>query len=505
MYTIADRHTRPSTSIASILIPSISIASISIVSILMASGLKNIQLKTNHLLKRLTSLLLLFCLALASCALPPKFSTLTEPPAGLSHIYLYSSILDVSDQIDQTVNYSLKSTSSLKSTGTLATGQNQQHFVIKNQRLLSQTSHVYSVKPGKFKITNLASAKGSNVEFNIASGETVFVYFRPLVSKKASTVKFGHAIVVNKNTAQNQQQALALLQNTRLYPFADSGAAFQQHPLNTKTALPINNKSDQDRPNSTVNVNNTANTGAPKTAAIAIGQASAAKIVVNPTNLVEPINTEPIDTELADIEPAEMEATDIQSSNTEFATIAATGKSSTAKPLTSKPLTDKSAISKPSTVGLSTGKLSADKQAKQSEYFANIPIEDIYYRNVSCKKPFHLSQGCSFFALANKKLTINNKKMKISATEAGDIIYFEAAETLGNATSQILSLGLATNKKQQTLKNSLVSVSQLLFDNNINIERLYRVKENTRVAGWILTTDANSMQLLLDKYQRDTH
>lgn len=488
MHTIADRQTRPSTSITSTLIAST----------LMASGLKNTPLKTSQSLNRITRLLLLFCLALASCALPPKFSTLTEPPAGLSHIYLYSSILDVSDQIDQTVNYSIQSAISLKSTGTLAAGQNQQHFVTKNQRLLNQTSHVYSVKPSKFKITNLASAKGSNVEFEIKAGETLFVYFRPVVSKKASIVKFGHAIVVNKNTANNQQQALALLQNTRLYPFTNSGAALPQHPLNTKTALLINHKSDNDSPNNTVMAaindtvidKNTDKTDTPKTAAIAIGQASAAKIVANPISQLEP--------------------TDIPSTNTEFSTTAATGNSSTGNPSISKPPTGKSAISKSSAVELSAGKLSTDelstnKQAKQSANFANIPIEDIYYRNVSCKKPFHLSQGCSLFSLANIKFKINDKKMKVSASEAGDIIYFEASETLGNAAAQMFSFGMATNKKQQTLQSGLLSVSQLLFDNNINIKRLYRVKENTRVVGWILTTDTNSMQLLLNTYQPITH
>ena len=60
--------------------------------------------------------------------------------------------------------------------------------------------------------------------------------------------------------------------------------------------------------------------------------------------------------------------------------------------------------------------------------------------NFKCSKPFELTQDCSPFSYALREISIDGQKMKIAASEGGDIVLVNSATPWKDCLSNVLVL-----------------------------------------------------------------
>lgn len=440
-------------------------------------------------LSRLTISTLL-CLIISSCALPNKFTGLVQPPKDNALIYIYTSSVDKSYNLDNTVvSYSL----------------NQ----LDQRRLPAGASHAQSVPAGKLTIRNHSKSKTRALSVLVEKNETLFIYFKPIIdSKSGSSIKFGHAISIHRNTEKTKSQALELLAKTRVYYFNNKGEELPFHHTDNNNSQSIAkvsfNQSDKAAMSDKEKVIGTPVNKPLSSAAIAASkpiEASAATAAHPDTASIPSLPALIAPAESTADQSATAKLANDQKSQADSKVLEETvTNDKTEKPIgpfaneTEKNIAG-SAENIPPAVNNSAG--------SWPDFKANKERKTISRFKVSCKKPFRLTQGCSALSISNTVFRINGHKLKMAASADGKIIYIEPAQTIGNAAKQIFTLSLATDKQKIALSEGIKAVNQLLTENDINIVETYEVIERKRRSGWIFSTDADSFQLLLSEDKRN--
>lgn len=434
----------------------------------------------------------LLCLIISSCALPNKFTGLVQPPKDNALIYLYTSSVNKSYNLDDTVvNYSL----------------NQ----LDKRRLPAGASHAQSVPAGKITIRNHSKTKTRALSVFAEKNETLFIYFKPIINNKSgSSIKFGHAISIHRNTEKTKNQAVELLSKTRVYYFNNKGEELPFDQADSKDSqstakAPINQSDKAAKAGKEKALDKSANK-AITSAAIAASNT----IEIPAAKVTQPISDTPNTPSI----PAALTPTKSTADKSATTKLINDQKSLTSIEASGKTVANNKTEKNVETIRNEAEKSIADSAeniptamnniaASWPDFKASAERNTISRFKVSCKKPFRLTQGCSALSITNTVFRINGHKLKMAASADGKIIYIEPAQTIGNATKQIFTLTFAADKQKMALSEGIKAVKQLLAENDINTLETYEVIERKRRSGWIFSTDADSYQLLRAEDKRN--
>ena len=115
---------------------------------------------------------------------------------------------------------------------------------------------------------------------------------------------------------------------------------------------------------------------------------------------------------------------------------------------------------------------------------------------MSCKEPYKLSQDCSSWSGAARKLTIDGFNVKVAGTEKGDVVLVMDANPFGNAMKEAFTLNLAKNYHSESSNNSLEAIKKVLLNGGIQIFRVRPLFSMNGIDGYVLEISGDGYTLL---------
>lgn len=115
---------------------------------------------------------------------------------------------------------------------------------------------------------------------------------------------------------------------------------------------------------------------------------------------------------------------------------------------------------------------------------SNVP-EEISYTAASCNRPYKLTQDCSFWTGAARKVQIGDTTVKIAGSENGNIILVMAGSHILNSVKDGLTLGIGDSRTEPT-KKCLELVTSSLESQNIKVMKVSKLLSHGAVDGYFL-------------------
>lgn len=114
---------------------------------------------------------------------------------------------------------------------------------------------------------------------------------------------------------------------------------------------------------------------------------------------------------------------------------------------------------------------------------------------MSCKKPYILSQDCSIWSGATRKILLNDYKVKVSGSEDGKTILVMDAKSLSNLLfKDLLTLNNPTHSNESN--NSYYAIKSFFDNKKIKINRVRPLKSFGNINGYVLLLEQDGYSLL---------
>ena len=123
--------------------------------------------------------------------------------------------------------------------------------------------------------------------------------------------------------------------------------------------------------------------------------------------------------------------------------------------------------------------------------------DSVWIGNVTCKRPYKLTQDCKGWSRANRKIKLNEFKIKISGSEDGKVIFimdsYRGINTLLESISPLIDLADPT---AEGTNNAFVAIKTELKKNNVEIEKVVPVTNLGSIDGYFLILNSNGYEIL---------
>lgn len=120
----------------------------------------------------------------------------------------------------------------------------------------------------------------------------------------------------------------------------------------------------------------------------------------------------------------------------------------------------------------------------------------ISFGRMSCKKPYVLSQDCSIFGGAKRKIIIDGFKVKVAGSENGQTILVMDGGGLANELKDAFKLNIGKSNVSEGTNNSFDAVKKFLTDKGIEIYRVRPVVKGSGIKGYVLELNADGYSLI---------
>lgn len=120
--------------------------------------------------------------------------------------------------------------------------------------------------------------------------------------------------------------------------------------------------------------------------------------------------------------------------------------------------------------------------------------QSINTATMTCKKPYILTQDCSIWSGAARKLSIDGFPVKVAGSEDGSIILVMDAHLFANSFSDPLTFNSATHSEASN--NSYYAVKKVFKQENVNIQKVIPLRFWGNTDGYVLELDSNGYEIL---------
>ncbi|UTW44148.1 hypothetical protein KFE80_06945 [bacterium SCSIO 12696] len=115
----------------------------------------------------------------------------------------------------------------------------------------------------------------------------------------------------------------------------------------------------------------------------------------------------------------------------------------------------------------------------------SVDQDSISALRMSCKKPYELTQDCSSFFGAKRKIRIRDVDVKISGNDGGTIVFLMSAKSKNIKGSSNLKINIA----YELVKRELIK-------NDVTIIRVRPVQDIGFLIGYVIEADSNAYAIL---------
>jgi len=116
--------------------------------------------------------------------------------------------------------------------------------------------------------------------------------------------------------------------------------------------------------------------------------------------------------------------------------------------------------------------------------------------SLSCKKPYVLTQDCSFWSGPKRTIELEGFEIKVAANESGDVILVWDAHLYLHSTLDGFRRVFGKEYHGVASNNSFLAVRRLLERNGVNIVRFRPIKSFQKIDGYVLELDCEGYSLL---------
>lgn len=121
--------------------------------------------------------------------------------------------------------------------------------------------------------------------------------------------------------------------------------------------------------------------------------------------------------------------------------------------------------------------------------------ESLNFDSTNCNRPYKLTEDCSFWSGATRKIEINGVRAKIAGTADGKIILLMSGSHILNSIKDGLSLGIGDTRSKPTHK-CLEVVKPLLQSMDIKILKVTKLVSYGAVDGYFLELSDDGFSIL---------
>ena len=114
-------------------------------------------------------------------------------------------------------------------------------------------------------------------------------------------------------------------------------------------------------------------------------------------------------------------------------------------------------------------------------------VEKISAIGMGCNKPYKLTQDCSGLSGAKRRVTLSDVEFKIAGTENGQIVLMMNAKPNSDAWA---------GRSAESANVAYEVTKKYLIGEGVNITKVEPVSSGSVLAGYVITTDADSYALL---------
>lgn len=390
-----------------------------------------------------------------------KFKALTPPNEGYGAIYVYKIDSTQQNNLTRNVDYSIHS----------------EHGNITRHKLRKDISHAHQFAPGKMKFIhhNTPGNDGEAIQFNIVAGDTLFIQLKMDTVRKGSIIKvLGRSIRTANQDSPTYSKIVEFLRGTRTEYF---------HGTTNETI--VISESEEARLSKSTGANTQASKQRISSSRREIASLSESLAVhISKNNVKDEVTIIPRKTV-----PAVTLLPTIPKNTNETVSTQQEDLDSNATPFVSLPTESQgSDLDEPKESGKiwpGTEEVSYSTSLDQSEF--------------TCEKPFVLTQGCSRYNLASKKIDVDGIRLKASSNHNGSVIYIAGPQSIGNAAKQFFTFGAAKDEQILSVKNGIASIKRIAQENNITLVQEIRITELGNLKGYLFEAKGNLFNVLQQK------
>ena len=122
--------------------------------------------------------------------------------------------------------------------------------------------------------------------------------------------------------------------------------------------------------------------------------------------------------------------------------------------------------------------------------------------NFKCSKPFELTQDCSPFSYALREISIDGQKMKIAASEGGDIVLVNSATPWKDCLSNVLVLNCPSLGRKAN--SAYVAIRDFLIGSGVTINKAIPLTSFGSTIGYYVFLDSDGYEVLKTLSTADT-
>ncbi len=120
----------------------------------------------------------------------------------------------------------------------------------------------------------------------------------------------------------------------------------------------------------------------------------------------------------------------------------------------------------------------------------------IYTLSLSCKKSYELTQDCSLWSGAKRKITIDGVKVKIAGSRRGDVVLVMDSSMFLNGMKEAFTLSLAKNYHSESTNRGFEAVKRVLRAKGIQIYRVRTIMSPNGIDGYVLELGGDGYSIL---------
>jgi hypothetical protein len=121
--------------------------------------------------------------------------------------------------------------------------------------------------------------------------------------------------------------------------------------------------------------------------------------------------------------------------------------------------------------------------------------DDISTLSLSCKKPYALTQDCSGFSGAKRRISVDGFDVKVAGSAAGDVVLVMDAKLVANSFSDFFTLNSPSHSR--AANDSYTAVRRVLDKAGIEVRRVRVLRSLGNIDGYVLELGGNGYAALL--------
>ena len=123
---------------------------------------------------------------------------------------------------------------------------------------------------------------------------------------------------------------------------------------------------------------------------------------------------------------------------------------------------------------------------------------------MTCNKPYRLTQDCSVWNGAQKKMSIDGFMVKMAASEDGKIILVMDAHMIKNSLLDSYFSPITGSIHSEASNNSFEAVKRFLYEKDVAILKVRPILTLANIDGYILELDQDGYSLIKMEYSKGT-